>query len=350
MERFKPKKTLSHCYAQISRIWTNDLPFQFWDDALCLLRLQGHVKAPSCFKVKGLCDENEVTFLLPYEHFCTFLDPSLENIGTEDIDASWEPLFFKAAKRILSDIFNQWGIMFTSLDIEKTNEDGCNCIAFSITKEDKVFYSILFPETDGNLNFLQKIYQKAQFSPSKEDINLTFPFRIERGRSLLSLEEVQSLREDDIILLHDVDLFRFRWMHTYFIAETSNETFTVKTTIMEEKDDLPVGIIPDEVPDNGEDTNESVDAGKNDGMGLESADNKFDIDQLPVKITFDVGKKDFSLEQLKQLHEGYTFELDKKVEEEIQILANGQCIGQGEWVQIEDRLGVRITHLFLKKE
>ena len=55
-----------------------------------------------------------------------------------------------------------------------------------------------------------------------------------------------------------------------------------------------------------------------------------------------------SFEQLQQLHEGYTFELEQKPDEQVQILANGHCIGQGEWVQINDRLGVRVTHLSLK--
>ena len=74
----------------------------------------------------------------------------------------------------------------------------------------------------------------------------------------------------------------------------------------------------------------------------------FPMEQLPVVIAFEAGKKELAFEQLQQVHEGYTFELDQKPDEQVQILANGHCIGQGEWVQINDRLGVRVTHLSLK--
>ena len=72
------------------------------------------------------------------------------------------------------------------------------------------------------------------------------------------------------------------------------------------------------------------------------------MEHLPVIIAIEAAKKELTFEQLQQLHEGYTFELDQKPDEQVQILANGHCIGQGEWVQINDRLGARITLLTIQ--
>ena len=42
---------------------------------------------------------------------------------------------------------------------------------------------------------------------------------------------------------------------------------------------------------------------------------------------------------------GYVFDLDRPIEQPVQIRANGKLIAQCELVQIDNRLGARITTL-----
>lgn len=71
-----------------------------------------------------------------------------------------------------------------------------------------------------------------------------------------------------------------------------------------------------------------------------------DHQQLPVELTFDLGYQTLTLEQLNQLQPGYIFELDQPITKPVTVRANGKVIGQGELVNANDRLGVRLLDIF----
>ena len=77
----------------------------------------------------------------------------------------------------------------------------------------------------------------------------------------------------------------------------------------------------------------------------EDTDISVDLQELPVKLTFDVGQKELSLAELQSLQAGFVFELDRSTEKPVTIRANGKVIGQCELVQIDSRIGARITDL-----
>ena len=123
--------------------------------------------------------------------------------------------------------------------------------------------------------------------------------------------------------------------------------------IMDENNDLPAGIIPEETPPETEEVSEEIEETPQPQEEEETSEpvsvtGQDALQTMPVTITFMAGEQTLSLEQVKQLHEGYAFELDKTPSDTLQILANGRCIGEGEWVQINEHLGVRITQLNLK--
>jgi type III secretion protein Q len=120
---------------------------------------------------------------------------------------------------------------------------------------------------------------------------------------------------------------------------------------MDETNDLPAGIIPeddittpedvaDEVTDS--DTSTEDEPSQNAQAPQSIAIN---LDQLPIHITFDAGEKILSLEEIKNLHVGYTFETDHTIDDPVKIKANGKIIGEGEWICINEHFGVRITQL-----
>lgn len=70
-----------------------------------------------------------------------------------------------------------------------------------------------------------------------------------------------------------------------------------------------------------------------------------DLGDLSVTLMFEVGQQKLTLAELQGIQPGYIFELDHPVQQPVNIRANGKLIGHCELVQIENRLGARITHL-----
>lgn len=75
------------------------------------------------------------------------------------------------------------------------------------------------------------------------------------------------------------------------------------------------------------------------------ADPVSDLEQLPVQVTFEVGRQTVDLHQLATLQPGTLLDLACPLNGEVRILVNQQCLGTGELVNIEDRLGVRVVRL-----
>ena len=70
-----------------------------------------------------------------------------------------------------------------------------------------------------------------------------------------------------------------------------------------------------------------------------------DLDDLPVRLVFEVGRVELSLGELQRLAPGALVPLARPIEEPLDIMANGRRLGRGTLVQIGDSLGVRIVSL-----
>lgn len=73
---------------------------------------------------------------------------------------------------------------------------------------------------------------------------------------------------------------------------------------------------------------------------------KTDIDDIPVKLVFELGRVELSLSEVRQLAPGAVLTMPRPADDGVDILANGRRIGRGSLVQIGGNLGVRITRLF----
>ncbi len=69
-------------------------------------------------------------------------------------------------------------------------------------------------------------------------------------------------------------------------------------------------------------------------------------DDIPVTLTFEVGHLDMALGELRRLGPGSVIELGRSRHELVEIAAHGRTVGQGELVEIEGAVGVRIVRLF----
>jgi type III secretion protein Q len=70
-----------------------------------------------------------------------------------------------------------------------------------------------------------------------------------------------------------------------------------------------------------------------------------DIDDLQINLVFDVGERQILLRELKTLQPGYSFTLDNPLQQPVTIRANGHPIGNGELIEINNHIGVRVLEL-----
>lgn len=69
------------------------------------------------------------------------------------------------------------------------------------------------------------------------------------------------------------------------------------------------------------------------------------FDQLPVRLSFDLGDTTLTLAELQQLQPGEVIALQRPLGGAVTIRANGACIGRGEVVDIDGRCAVAIVEL-----
>ena len=70
------------------------------------------------------------------------------------------------------------------------------------------------------------------------------------------------------------------------------------------------------------------------------------LDDLPVKLVFELGRVDLSLREIRQLAPGAVVALARPLEDSVDVIANGRRIGRGNLIRVGDSLGVRIARLF----
>ena len=70
------------------------------------------------------------------------------------------------------------------------------------------------------------------------------------------------------------------------------------------------------------------------------------VAKMPILVTFEVGRKSIRLGDLETLQEGFIFECENPLEMSVNICANGQLIGKGSLLNIEGRIGVRVTEIY----
>lgn len=85
---------------------------------------------------------------------------------------------------------------------------------------------------------------------------------------------------------------------------------------------------------------------KDQAGGAAEARSEPGLDAVNVALTFELGRRTLGLGELKALGEGHVFDLGLDPESPIDLIANGARIGQGEIVEIGERIGVRVVRLF----
>lgn len=69
------------------------------------------------------------------------------------------------------------------------------------------------------------------------------------------------------------------------------------------------------------------------------------LDDIGIRVSFDLGERSLTLAELRMLAPGYIFELGRDLRRSVTIRANGKVIGEGELVDIEGQTGVSVLSI-----
>ena len=91
-----------------------------------------------------------------------------------------------------------------------------------------------------------------------------------------------------------------------------------------------------------------------DGIGDEeileaaSIDNNGNLDvilNIPVQVSLELGRAKMDLRDLLQLGQGSVVELERMIDEPLDVLVNGTLIAKGEVVVVDNKFGIRLTDI-----
>lgn len=345
MDAFKPRFFVSEVGAKLSQSPIRNVPITHLDKTY-YVSYSGMGMLGSAIQVNYTWGTEDIQLLISTNHLCEFIDPELQGLVFEDLSEELQALLIEVLGEMLKDIFAQFQqtLIFKDGKLFET-EQPTACLTISDESSHNIT-EIGIVNTKANSAFCNAITQLVPSEP-RLSVPLTFCFTEEIGGANLSLAELKTLRLGDVLLNQwQKDLIRFSYKNIAFLGKKENNNISVIKKLMNEKEDLPVGIIPDEVePQTAAETPEEPSSEPAPSTEIKSTAS---LDNLPVNIVFQAGQQTLTLEQLQQLQEGYVFELEPNADESISIVANGQVIGQGRWVQIEDHTGVQVTHLTMK--
>jgi flagellar motor switch/type III secretory pathway protein FliN len=80
-------------------------------------------------------------------------------------------------------------------------------------------------------------------------------------------------------------------------------------------------------------------------LGEETAAESGLLDNLLLTVRVELPARRISLEELTRLRAGQILDLDCRATDPVELVADGRSVATGELVDIEGRLGVRVTRL-----
>jgi flagellar motor switch protein FliN/FliY len=72
------------------------------------------------------------------------------------------------------------------------------------------------------------------------------------------------------------------------------------------------------------------------------------LKNIPIEVSVELGRAKVSLNDIYGLAEGSVIDLDRLVGEPLDLVVNGQAIGHGEVVAVDNRYGLRLTNMVAK--
>lgn len=72
------------------------------------------------------------------------------------------------------------------------------------------------------------------------------------------------------------------------------------------------------------------------------------LGDIPIQITVELGRTQMTLREILELQEGTIVEIGRLAGEPLDLKVGSQLIAQGEVVAVDDKYGLRITHMVMR--
>ncbi len=79
------------------------------------------------------------------------------------------------------------------------------------------------------------------------------------------------------------------------------------------------------------------------GVGLPGLNNLDVVLNIPVDVSLELGRATVDLQSLIELSQGSVIELNRLVDEPVDVLVNGKLVAKAEVVVVDNKFGARIT-------
>jgi type III secretion protein Q len=181
---------------------------------------------------------------------------------------------------------------------------------------------------------LGEIFPSETVPPLSSMAALPFPVTVLAGATVLTMTELRSLRPGDIVLFDDrpasgaIAVFGERYMAPVYHQGNSLVLASTLQRI--------TGADRIWAPDDTLERN---------GIVTTNAPDMASLDDLPVRVHFEVGRQEMTLHELRSLTGGSILPVAPLIDEAVNIVANGRVIGRGTITRLGEGLGVVITRL-----
>jgi hypothetical protein len=194
-------------------------------------------------------------------------------------------------------------------------------IDFSFHSENKqinIPLRLYFKNESSVNNFLDRLaaLNKQEYIP---DSLLSVHFEKIIGSQSFSYEELNSLETGDAVFLE--------------------KNFYIEKKILLKSDRITY------ILDTGENNEAIISHESFEGSEIMNSNEEVNLDKLTLNVEFSLGSKDMTVEELKQLAPGSSVNLEDPDLSNIQLKVNGQIIGYGHLIQVNDQYAVQINRI-----
>ncbi|MGD8833330.1 MAG: type III secretion system cytoplasmic ring protein SctQ [Desulfobacteraceae bacterium] len=326
-----------------------------------------------CPEIIAILVANNHRFSIGLEHM-NFID-TLDGAHTQKLPEQIQCAFFEAWLGSVFDKLEQWRgarIHVESLKWKPDilRNDGYH-LYFSLSLvSDKLETKGHVSMGRGGMQWLAEGYAKKMNNatfPSAEQIPFELCFEI--GWMQIDVEEFNRLGSNDILLPdkcsfgeHEKSVLVHLAHDQYWLGNLERDTITITAA-----GEAPMG---NKIEAQNKETEKSVDAAGQQstkekmantkhkasgsgGNGEKASENQGQkemlaaavIDGLHIDLVFEVGRRKVTLQELRKIKPGYTFDLAAPLDRSISVVANGRTVGKGTLVQIDQRIGVRFVEI-----
>jgi len=171
----------------------------------------------------------------------------------------------------------------------------------------------------------------VRIPPAKIDLpDVAVRIAISLGFAQLPLQEVDDLTPGDVILPHSPPLAAGKGWVTLADRWSAAGDLRGASLVLAER---------------LHDTTEPIMDIDNDSSSERAEVQDVELDELPIKLVFEVGRSEMTLGAVRALGPGHVFALERDPAQSVDIIANGRRIGTGQLVRVGERLGIKVLRL-----